>query len=342
MKRIRTIDAGRACDLRYLLGLVAAAVSLTSPASSDAQVRCGDVIPAGANVVLQSNLECDDVDVAITVVGPAVLDLNGFAVSCADRNANRDEVITGILLEGRGAVVRDGAVRRCRQSVGLRGEGKHTVSNVTTAFASSDGVRAESDGNTIVDSSAFFCDGAGFDIEGKANVLSGNVATGNRNGFDVGDRNRLRENTAASSDFAGFVVRSRRSVLKGNRAVGNAVGYRVPGIANRLEGNEAENNHTGILLETISRRNVVEANVVADTELHGIVAGGVANRIVQNSVDDSGGNGIRTTSVAERTIVRGNVARRNASGDLSDDAPACGTNRWRNNEFTTSNQSCIE
>src|SRR6185295_1528382 len=58
-----------------------------SPAS--AQVRCGDTIGPGQEVILSSDLECGDVGVGLIVTGPAVLDLNGFAVSCPDSDRER-------------------------------------------------------------------------------------------------------------------------------------------------------------------------------------------------------------------------------------------------------------
>ena len=322
--------------------LLTACTGAVAAAPAYAQVRCGDTIAPGANVVLTADLTCDELDVALTVIGPAVLDLNGFTIACDDRNANGDEVITGISVEGSGAIVRGGTVRDCRQAIALRGAGRHQLSSVSALFSSSDGVRIESDRNRVTDSFAFFNGGSGFAIQGKANLVSGNAATGNRFGFDVEQRNTLERNVASGSDLTGFVLRSRSATLRGNRAVDGSTGFNVRGQSNRLEGNQAEGNQTGFFFEEFARRNVLVENVAEDSGISGFVVNGEANRLLKTRAEGNGANGIRIAAAARRTVVRSSFARNNGQGDLFDNVPDCGTNRWRNNDFGSANQACIE
>lgn len=329
--------------VRAVIAMAAIGVmGLAAAPDARGQVRCGDVISAGAHVVLTADLVCDDVETALTVTGPAVLDLNGVAIACDDRDADGREVITGIALEGDAAEVRGGTVRDCRQAVALRGAGRHVVSAMQALRSSSDGFRVESDRNQVLDSFSLLNGGAGFAVAGKANRIAGNAATGNRQGFDVEQRNTLERNVASTSQIAGFALRTRSATLRQNRAVGNQIGFDVRGRSTRLEGNEAENNLVGFFLETFSRRNVLVGSVAIGNTLAGILADGEANRLLQSRVEENGAEGIRIASGGRRTVVRASIARGNAADDLSDATPGCGTNRWRSNDFGTSNDACIE
>jgi hypothetical protein len=317
-------------------------MGLVAAADARGQVRCGDVIPAGAHVVLTADLVCDDVETALTVTGPAVLDLNGFAIVCEDRNGNGREVIGGVALEGTAATLRGGTVRDCRQAVALRGGGRHVVSAMQALRSSSDGFRIESDRNQVLDSFALLNGAAGFAIAGKANRIAGNAATGNRQGFDVEQRNTLERNVASTSQIAGFALRTRNATLRRNRAVGNQLGFDVRGLSTRLENNEAENNRVGFFFEPFARRNVLVGSVAIGSTLAGILVDGEANRLLQSRVAENGSDGILVRSTAQRTVVRASVARDNGAHDLFDGTPGCGTNRWRSNDFGTSNDPCIE
>lgn len=321
---------------------VAVLVAAAGARPALAQVACGDVVGPGRTVVLQADLACDDVASGLVVHGPAVLDLNGHSLVCDDRNGNGREVITGILVEGAGVTLRNGAVRGCRAGVIVAGSGNHALSDVSVLFSASDGFRIESDRNRVSGSFSFFNGLAGFSIEGKANLLSGNAATGNDFGFTMGQRNTLTANIASGSERSGFIVRGRQAKLKGNRAVGGAIGFEVTGQSNRFEGNESANNTTGFVLVDLAKRNVLDGNVASDSGFNGFAVAGVANRLVENRAERNDGNGIRVASTASRTVVRATFARDNADEDLFDNTPGCGTNRWRNNSFGTSNEPCIE
>ena len=79
-----------------LLGL------MNIPFTAHAQVSCGDVIgdePGEKKVVLNDHIQgCTEATGGITIIGPATLDMNGYALVC-----NADGPPPGITLDGQGA-----------------------------------------------------------------------------------------------------------------------------------------------------------------------------------------------------------------------------------------------
>ena len=96
------------------LALALAVTAATSPVSA---VKCGDTITK--NTVLIADLLCDG-DPALTVVGPATLDLNGHTVSCGDAclySWYSDAINGGIRISGRGATIKNGNISNCDSGV---------------------------------------------------------------------------------------------------------------------------------------------------------------------------------------------------------------------------------
>lgn len=54
-----------------------------------------------------------------------------------------------------------------------------------------------------------------------------------------------------------------------------------------------------------------------------------------------GRGGIWLGEGAQETLVIRNTATTNLVLDGRDDNPDCGTNKWRNNRLTTTNQTCV-
>jgi parallel beta-helix repeat protein len=341
----RTYDAkdrpGKPAGRTLATTLLALCAVAAAPATADA-VSCGDVIPAGATVLLQADLICDEVETALVVKGPAVLDLNGFSIRCKDTNGNGREVIQGVALEGAGAVLRNGVVRDCRQAVAVRGTGRHQVIGVRALFWASDGFRVDSDRNHLTGNESMFNGGLGYAVRGKANVIAGNTATGNRQGFDVEQRNTIELNVAAGNELTGFFVRSRNAKLRRNRALGSSIGFQITGRNNLLERNQAESNRTGFVLTDLSKRNRLVGNEAEDSNISGFIVDGLGNRLQGSRAEHNGAHGIVIAFGAQRSVVRGSSARFNGAADLSDANANCGTNRWRNNSFGSSDQACIQ
>jgi parallel beta-helix repeat protein len=147
-------------------------------------VECGDTITGFAR--LERDLICTT-DPALTVDG-GVLDLGGFTIVCDHPPPPPVPPATGvgILLEGEGALLRNGAVTGCFLAVHVLGEGGHTVLDLT-ASAIDRGVFIESDGNRVLDSHVLRAlDDAAVQVDGAGNLLRGNVVAGaGDRGIDV-------------------------------------------------------------------------------------------------------------------------------------------------------------
>lgn len=307
-----------------------------------AEVRCGDTIGPDQDVVLQAALVCDDVETALVVVGPTTLNLNGFSVQCADRNEDGRAPSAGIAVRGSGAQVRNGLVSGCGVGVKVAGSGNHTVRDVPVLFSGSDGVRVESDRNLITNTFALFGGESGYAVEGQLNVLSSNGATGNPLGFVVGERNVLERNLAIDSELIGFVVAGTGSALVENRALRGPIGFAVLGQSNRLIGNRGENAGTGVFLEERAARNLLVGNAMSGSLGTGFAVAGDRNRLVRSRAERNGANGIQLVATASGTVITASVSQDNGDADLVDGTSGCGTNRWRNNTFGSSNDRCIE
>lgn len=321
----------------WIVTTAAVVLGLLGAARADAQVGCGGVIGPDTTVVLDRDLDCGGGWPALTVVGPATLDLSGFAVSCG-----AGVVTPGIVVLGRGATVRDGSVTGCGNGVELRGAGGHRLESVV---ASVNGTQGK---------------GHGILVASSDNVLGGNIAL--QNAGDgvrvVGDRNRLVANRSFFNGISGFaLLLGEQNVAQDNVAGGNdAAGFTLdagplgPGVGrNVVERNTARGNTIGfVLLREQGTR--LSANVAEGNRNDGIfVASGRRNRLDQNLVQANGRSGIvvgaATGSVLERNTALGHEPAPGVRRfDLIDAAATsdCGSNQWRQNVFETRNARCIE
>lgn len=165
-----------------------------------AQVQCGDRIRPGQEVVLDEDLTCAGGSAGLVVTGPAVLDLNGFEISCAADGGDGAAPQVGVLLLGWAVTVRNGLIDGCHHGVVAAGNGFHRLDGVATLFGSGDGIVLASDANHVRDALALFHDGAGIAVHGSASVVTDSFAIGNQ---------------------VGFLVTGSGSVLLGNRAEDN-------------------------------------------------------------------------------------------------------------------------
>lgn len=188
------------------LSLAAAAVFL-SPTASHA-LECGDTILPGQKVKLEANVgPCSDQTGGITIIGPATLDLNGFAVTCL-LQPNLSQNPTGLRLIGHRAKVMDGRVVACGNGIDLAGEGRHKVMRVETAISGNTGFRVYSPRNVLKDNVAIQNQSHGFEIWGERSVIKKNVSTENgRFGLYVlGESQRIIRNEAIGDGWAGIMA----------------------------------------------------------------------------------------------------------------------------------------
>lgn len=208
--------------------LLGAAIGvLPAGAQAGAQVRCGDRIGPGDEVVLDEDLACAGGAAALLVTGPAVLDLNGFQITCTAEDAGTARQV-GILLLGWAVTVRNGSIDGCHNGIVAAGNGFHRLDGVATLFGSGDGIVLASDANHVREALALFHDGAGIAVRGGASVVTDSFAIGNQVGFGVGRRSMLRRNVARLNEHDGFAITGSSIVLVDNRAEDNlAHGVRV-------------------------------------------------------------------------------------------------------------------
>jgi parallel beta-helix repeat protein len=313
----------------------------TGAASASAQVRCGDVIGPDQSVTLERELSgCAPGAAALTVIGPATLDLNGFSVICQDAGADTP---LGIVVVGRRATVRNGSVQRCSTGVSVLGEGSHRIENVTAALSDK----------------GFTAGGEGFVVESDGNLLTGNAAVQNSaQGFRLveSDRNRLTDNSAFFNGSSGFeVLVGRRNSLRGNVANDNGLygilldgGAFTPGGGrNKVEDNVANENQQGLYIEAEdgSRVSGNRANDNSDDGIFVVLTRSV--RVSDNEANDNGGTGIVVLSARDTRLTRNTALNNDRADDdvrnfdLLDSLDDCGTSRWRGNVFVTANEPCI-
>lgn len=190
-------------------------LSLASATGAHA-VSCGDTITT--STTLTADLGPCGTNPALTVQGPATLNLNGHTVSCISSQ-------NGIRLTNRGATLRNGVVTACQDGVVLDGTGDHRVERIVAKDNNSSGFQGNftSIGNTLTQSAAVANGGDGFTMEGDETALSDNTATGNSDsGFDVeGDQSSLRGNRATNNGGDGFTIDAAEAKVSKNVAQQN-------------------------------------------------------------------------------------------------------------------------
>jgi hypothetical protein len=304
-------SAGLSFGTAAVLGLLA------GPALA---VECGDEITGTAR--LDRDLICATGDDPALTLNGGTLDLGGFAVVC-------DGIEVGILLEGRGAHLRDGAVTGCELAVWLAGAGGHLVQGVT-ASASNQGVLIdeESDGNRLL----------------RSRVLRGS----NDAAVQVdGDRNQLRFNDIAGSDDQGFEVSGNDNRIEDNAIGGVAEGVQLAGDANRVLRNHIIG-ATERGVEVRAGGHEIAFNLIADGPIAegGGGADGIAllddgdgNHVHHNAVFSNADEGIEVAT-SDNRIERNHVLLNGT--DLLDSTADC-DNLWRDNVFETPvSDDCVD
>jgi hypothetical protein len=263
--------------------------------------------------VLDRDLVCTAEQGGLTVSG-STLDLNGLTVTC-------DQTSVGILLDGAGAELRNGAVTGCEVAVWLGGEGGHQLREVT-ASASNQGVFVESDGNLVASNRVLRGqDDAAIQVDGSSN--------------------RLRDNEVAGSTDQGFEINGNDNRVVGNRIAGVDEGIQLMGEGNRVRRNQiigaAER---GVEVRAGAHR--IVDNLIADGALDGIALLEAANgnRVTGNTILSHGDQGLFVGTLDNR-LLRNRVLLN--AVDLQDATPGCDGNLWRDNLFETAvSDDCVD
>jgi Right handed beta helix region len=276
-------------------------------------VECGDVITRSAR--LDGDLICTT-DPALTVDG-GTLDLGRFTVVC-DHVPPMPSV--GVLLDGNGARLRNGAVTGCVVAVWVGGSGGHVVRSVT-ASASNQGVFVESNGNHLLSSHILRgLDDAAVQVNGSNNHLRFNdVAGSNGQGFEInGIANHVVDNRISAVAEGVQLEGDDNRVLR-NQIIGTTDrGVDVRAGAHEIKNNLIADGVDGIALLDTANGNEVSGNTIYSHSDQGLFVNTFNNRL-------------------ERNRVLLNLV------DLTDATPNCDDNLWRENVFETSeSDDCID
>jgi parallel beta-helix repeat protein len=356
----RRNDAGRVVISGVATLLLTCGILSAGAVRADAQaptVKCGDVLSGNNTYVLTNDLVCTT-QPALTLVGPAVLKLNGWSVTCATTiptsNAVTAAATEGIQIDGKGAKLLGAGTRvaatanptptnlvaGCDENVIIEGDGKHFVQGVTSTNSSDGGFIVSSNHNRLDANVARDNGDQGFTVTGNYNKLTRNIATDSaENGFKIdGMCNRLVLNSSHDNIDNGFNVEHGVSnILDSNVAEANGDdGFLLAGGGNKnvlmynqsmKNGNGAPSNG-GDGFEIEGDSNLVTFNLAERNREHGIHA-------------EQSDLGTADEEIAEKNEIRKNQVRGSGVMDMLTDIPGCGTNKWKQNIFDTSNDTCI-
>jgi len=311
---------------------------LVSALPAAAQVVCGDVIPAGANVVLTADLNCPSDDPALTVTGPANVDMAGFLVTC-DYDGPDPNGPTGILLDAKGVKLSNGVVERCADNLVVAGTGGHKIENIVSRSASAHGILVNSDKNKL-----------------KNIAANDNVGEDGRGLMVLGNKNKFENITAYRNGSDGmFVAGDGNQVRRAVFARNQTDGLELSGDGNKAKDCFVTDNATeGI--DIVGNGNKVEKSIITragdNDELDdpALEIEGDGNQVKNNFISDNIRVGILALPGASNTKISKNVVLGNPDFDLQDEAVGgtCGSNQWKGNTFSISSAegnpspACIE
>jgi hypothetical protein len=301
------------------------------------EVTCGDPLGPGGYYKLANDLRCpcNGVEPALTIEGPATLDLNGKTIvcePCSDQcGEGTENFIIGIHVKGERATVKNGTIISCNVGLVVGGvddlaedalKGHHKITNVRVLasqevqydfnddgevkcdYFKGDGIVFESthnfaDGNELLDNQD-----DGIDLKVGLNVIYKNSSIGNlgRGYKFVGDYNWSIKNQAHLNEDDGIEIDKGAGIwVIGNQAIAN--------------GDE------GIEVEKKAKDSFIKFNKAIANEKRGI----------------------EVREGATGNFIKFNKAIFNDKVDLRDKNEKCDNNTWRWNTFDTSEPAeCIQ
>ena len=316
---------------RFASARIILALALAFATSSASAVKCGDTIKK--KTVLKKDLTCNcpgsssDYEygfAALTVEGPATLDLNGHTVSCS---AGVGDLSFCIQINGTGAKIQNGTVSKCYVGVGGSSfQGALIKDIIAKETAGGFGLFDDSKDNTLLDVTSQDSEIVGIFVGGGDNnrvngsyvansLINGIFINGTNNKVisttveDVffscvylevgGARNVIQKNTFRRCGYTGILTYATQSIVAGNKffSTGAASIYAVSNgdkiTGNRITGSGAD----GIVLDG-GKMVVVARNVIVNSSGDGISISSffIQNkrcRVQDNTVKKCGEVGIR-------------------------------------------------
>ena len=225
-------------------------------------ISCGDTIEPGGKVRLTQDLNCAGTghSVAVTVLGPATLDLNGHTIT-------GDDQMDGIVVQGENAKIKNGKVTGLFRGVFVEGrniDGHHRVSKIR-AYENFVGFFVESNNNVLARNLAKSSEYGAFMIYGDKNKVRANKAKANlSDGFLIrGVENRVVHNTSKNNESTGIEIDGDKNFIAKNKSMNNrGVGIEVDGDENKVRRNISKRNGgAGIDLCAYAYLNVLVRNI---------------------------------------------------------------------------------
>jgi parallel beta-helix repeat protein len=330
-----------------------------APALAQPQpVACGAVIDTPGHYALAGDLSCGGMvppplfcdTAAITITAAHVhLDGHGFTVS---GNGFPAATGVGIRITSTNATVKNIGIEHFSVGIDIVGGARHHL----------EGVRSRLHGSA-------HCGGTGIGIRmtdtTDNHVRDSTISDNERWGVQLtgAHRNRLignaiQRNQFRPGDLSGNVdlASSNRNAVRGNDlSRGGLFGVRVQDssgntIADNLVVETATPAGIGIgVLLVESADNTIQDNVVDRAPAPGtayigisIAEGSTENTLRGNEVFHHSGSGIVVRAGTTDNVVRGNRAVDNLPFDAVDENANCDTTTWKNNDFGTVSQACID
>jgi hypothetical protein len=274
---------------------------------------------------MNTSLACDlnANDVAITVVGPATLDMNGYTLDCVDQETD------GISLEGSGAKLKNGAVEFCNDAITVWGTGGHQINNIIVE-QSVWGFTVVSDGNKISDSGAQLTN-VGFLLLGSSNKLSNNMTHQCDTHFESrGSANQFKGNLASGPGTTGFLLTGTSSGnrFSGNIAAGPLAGFNIDGTAHSLKKNSVGGGANGFAIASDDTK--LSKNRTVGIDQWGMVTQGDGITASGNTILGTDDIGLYAAPGTTNSRFKKNVVLGSSTDDLVDDT-ACASNDWSGN-----------
>ena len=227
-------------DISTVSATIVLGFGLTGTAHS---IECGDTVNLdGKKVVLDTDLNCNGHDPALSIVGPGTFDMDGHTLNCENGGSH------ALIVEGEKAKVLNGVVASngsCNECIYATGAGRHTIEGMVARGCDGDGIELDSDRNTVKNSSAVR-NSYGFYTLGDRNTIRDSQAVNNNiHGFDItsGINNTIRDSIAIGNGYSGFLFANSGHKIQGNTATNNVGGgFEVVSTDTRIQKNRSLDN----------------------------------------------------------------------------------------------------
>ena len=344
---------------------LSALLLLASNTPAPAQV-CGDTIGPNETVTLTADIgPCtDSVSAALTIIGPAKVDLNGHQIQCDSTSPSN-----GVDVLGSGAYVSGGSIRGCdAYSLRVGGTGKHSVTSIAIKGGVDSGKGVEvltgSDLNRLTDI-VVTNSGTGFHIFGNKGKLSGLTASSSddegiilegssnkvtrmtavnstKEGIIVnGSNNKIQDCEAVTSGNGGIVLNGANNSLKDCSAIrGLGDGFEVNGAGNSISAAESDNNgQRGYDIFGDATR--LSDSTAVNNGGDGVLLQEAASTVTGVRSIGNGGNGIQVDAGNVHSISRSVALESGGTHDIRDNTNCAGAT-WNDNTFRSANDPCIQ